>query len=105
MADRAKQERDSILDSLKSVTRALTTYTARPSPNSRQLRNRIDAVVTAITTLHERQTKFRSVAVDIEADQELLTPILDAAENAVDDVEEKIDQLDAPGMPTQAVQT
>ena len=46
-----------------------------------------------------------AVDINLEAEKTLLSPVLDAAENAIDDTEERIDQLDAVPAPTQAVQT
>ena len=46
-----------------------------------------------------------AVDINLEAERTLLSPVLDAAENAIDDTEERIDQLDAVPAPTQAVQT
>ena len=96
-----------MLNNIKAVTRALATYTARETPSSRQLRNRIDSVTTALATLNDRQTNYENVADQVDAAEEeaLLNPVIDAADAAIDDAEEKFDDIDCTPKPTPEVQS
>ena len=64
-------------------------------------------MTTALATLNDRQTNYENVADQVDAAEEeaLLNPVIDAADAAIDDDEEKFDDIDSTPKPTPEVQS